>query len=36
MKGLLAAHARDLAHELYEEIRYRHQWPAVTGDLFGS
>ncbi|MYF87345.1 MAG: hypothetical protein F4178_13655, partial [Rhodospirillaceae bacterium] len=31
----LAEHARDLAHERYEEVRYRRQWPAVTGDLFG-
>ncbi len=31
----LAEYARDLAHERYEQVRYRRQWPAVTGDLFG-
>ena len=29
-----AIHARDLAHERYEDVRYRRQWPAVAGDLF--
>ena len=29
-----ADHARDLAQERYEEIRYRRQWPATTTDLF--
>jgi len=30
----LADHARDLAQERYEDVRYRRRWPAVTGDLF--
>ena len=30
----LAGHARDLAQERYEDVRYRRRWPAVTGDLF--
>ena len=31
-----AEHARDLAHERYEEVRYHRPWPAVTGDLFSE
>ena len=31
-----ADHARDLAQERYEEVRYRRTWPAVTGDLFNQ
>ena len=30
----LAKHARDLAQERYEEVRYRRPWPATTPDLF--
>ena len=30
----LAKHARDLAQERYEEVRYRRRWPRTTLDLF--
>ena len=30
----LAEHARDLAYERYEDVRYRRAAPSATGDLF--